>query len=363
MRGLENMQDEYEVFLARVESAEEVADFSSLLVDIFNAIDIRFFRENMYPRKGQAVVAKIERRRQKWVDAVESATTLSRMSFLLVILQSSVKWDMFKYCRTSSRRRCSARNRNYVEMVEQVEECEEESEESSTCRSTRTRKRKSDIGDQSDLLAPTSRYQTRSKGGNSASTRQLRSRNDVPLSNLRCYDWAQKIEEETSEEEESESEEDIEQEPEEGDTDKKNLERCLTFIKRILGWKSSALFREPVDEEDVPDYYEIIDHPISLTEIQSAIEKSYVYNIGPIPTSSRTRSAHRPREQIPIYRPEEILKGMELILDNAEMYNGQDSYVWRQAAKMKTRFIFGFREYFGHIESLMSLLNLFENSD
>ncbi|XP_039270961.2 tyrosine-protein kinase BAZ1B-like [Styela clava] len=410
--GLSNIEEESDIFIARVESAQDISEFSTLMIDIFNAIDMRYFREYMSgitTKKNQSreellpyeekekfenpkKIAKADLRREKWMKAVQGASQYSRLSFLLTILHSSVMWEMYKYVRPKSSR-SSSRIKNYAEMVQESQEEEEDEEEDeeeeeeevikSSSRSRRYLKRNKTEDSSEDEGTGTRRSKRnigKRKRSQDSSEEAEEEETVVATRRSRRKVQRKKIEESSDDDDEEEEEEDSESQEEENDEEEESeveeeegsldeasegeedenedLEKCSAVINRLLQYKCSNLFKYRVEEEDVPDYYEIVENPISITDIKDKIEKAN--GSAERPSNSRTRSATRP--VVPqTYTPDQLLDDVMLLLDNAEMYNGKDSFVWKQATKLRSAFCRCFLDNFRHSVRLTKRLKIFAN--
>ncbi|RYC79314.1 Histone acetyltransferase GCN5 [Fusarium oxysporum f. sp. narcissi] len=96
-----------------------------------------------------------------------------------------------------------------------------------------------------------------------------------------------------------------------------NYKQLLHLLNDLQDHQSSWPFRQPVSEDDVADYYEVIKEPMDLSTMEARLEaEQYI-------------------------TPEDFIKDARLIFDNCRQFNGENSlyvkcanklekYMWRQ---------------------------------
>lgn len=93
--------------------------------------------------------------------------------------------------------------------------------------------------------------------------------------------------------------------------------RLYSFSSRKL----CELFEELPDEDDYPEYYEVIEDPISLKEIKKKIDKKHYSNI------------------------DDLAEDIRLMVDNAKSFNEAESEVYQDAMEIWVRFLY-YSSYF-----------------
>jgi bromodomain-containing protein 8 len=89
---------------------------------------------------------------------------------------------------------------------------------------------------------------------------------------------------------------------------------ALNLLNDLLSHRYGAVFANPVNEADAPDYYKIIRKPMDLSLIKQRIKEQVLNNI------------------------DEIERDVYLVFQNAIMYNNEDSEyakVYAMAVEMK----------------------------
>ena len=86
-------------------------------------------------------------------------------------------------------------------------------------------------------------------------------------------------------------------------------------LKELVNIDDSVYFREPVDTEEVPDYYDIIKNPMDLQTMQKRVETGKYY-----------------------ITLEIFLADLKRIWANAKHYNGEET-IFAKAANQLDRFV------------------------
>jgi histone acetyltransferase len=100
-----------------------------------------------------------------------------------------------------------------------------------------------------------------------------------------------------------------------------NYKQLLHLLNDLQDHQSSWPFRQPVSEDDVADYYEVIKEPMDLSTMEARLEAEQYMT------------------------PEDFIKDARLIFDNCRQFNGESSlyvkcanklekYMWRQIRKI-----------------------------
>uniref|UniRef100_A0A0R3SK75 Bromo domain-containing protein n=1 Tax=Hymenolepis diminuta TaxID=6216 RepID=A0A0R3SK75_HYMDI len=89
---------------------------------------------------------------------------------------------------------------------------------------------------------------------------------------------------------------------------------CTHLISAVRKHRNSWPFQEPVDAEEVPDYYEIVVDPVDLSMISSWLKDGrYDGNEG----------------------PKKLAEDLAKMFYNAELYNSVDSDIWRAGSQLE----------------------------
>nr|CAB3225102.1 tyrosine-protein kinase BAZ1B [Phallusia mammillata] len=347
-RGGLSTLPEPDVIQQRISIAETAAEFSTILLEIHSSIAPKFLKQymtgisdkkrlNLTECSSEREKGKAERRVIRWRQAVEDASLLSRVSLLFTILNNSIQWDMYHYKRQNARR-AAAKNRNYSDMndgaVDEENDGEDESDEEQE--NSGDAGNSEDYDDEDGGQRRSSRIQARS--GRSRKREEVEEVISRPRTRQkkRSYifqdsDSDEEEEENEQEEEEEGSENEMESnesgeeeeqeeegsDEEEGSEDEEpNSSICRSIVEKIMKYQYSEFFRDPVNENDVPDYYEVIANPICLNDIIQRIDESNDNDV-----------------------IEQMMEDVRLLLDNALEYNGAESFVAKEGERMKQSFV------------------------
>uniref|UniRef100_A0A8C1QYL8 Tyrosine-protein kinase BAZ1B n=1 Tax=Cyprinus carpio TaxID=7962 RepID=A0A8C1QYL8_CYPCA len=335
--GLGYMEDTSE-FEERVRDLEKLQDFGECVITLQESVIKKFLQGFMAPKqkkkkktggeesttaeevddqKRLAEEARVATAVEKWKAAVREAQTFSRMHVLLGMLDACIKWDMSaenarcKVCRrkgeddklilcdecnkafhlfclrpalyripagewlcpacqpTTARR--SSRGRNYNEDTEEEEDSEEEDEE--------------------DSEEEESEEEYRHAGHILLGT--------IYKCSLSVVDCVQVRKSSKSLSKKQAIE----------------VEKCEEILQKLIKYRHSWPFREPVSAEEAEDYQDIIRCPMDFTTMQDKFK------------SSQYQSAS------------DFLEDVKLIFSNAEEYNQPDSDVMTCVARTEQAFI------------------------
>uniref|UniRef100_A0A9J8DGX4 Tyrosine-protein kinase BAZ1B n=1 Tax=Cyprinus carpio carpio TaxID=630221 RepID=A0A9J8DGX4_CYPCA len=340
--GLGYMEDTSE-FEERVRDLEKLQDFGECVITLQESVIKKFLQGFMAPKqkkkkktggeesttaeevddqKRLAEEARVATAVEKWKAAVREAQTFSRMHVLLGMLDACIKWDMSaenarcKVCRrkgeddklilcdecnkafhlfclrpalyripagewlcpacqpTTARR--SSRGRNYNEDTEEEEDSEEEDEE--------------------DSEEEESEEEYRHAGHSLRGIVLLGTIYKCSLSVVDCVQ-VRKSSKSLSKKQAIE------------------VEKCEEILQKLIKYRHSWPFREPVSAEEAEDYQDIIRCPMDFTTMQDKFK------------SSQYQSAS------------DFLEDVKLIFSNAEEYNQPDSDVMTCVARTEQAFI------------------------
>uniref|UniRef100_A0A8C1MC99 Tyrosine-protein kinase BAZ1B n=1 Tax=Cyprinus carpio TaxID=7962 RepID=A0A8C1MC99_CYPCA len=340
--GLGYMEDTSE-FEERVRDLEKLQDFGECVITLQESVIKKFLQGFMAPKqkkkkktggeesttaeevddqKRLAEEARVATAVEKWKAAVREAQTFSRMHVLLGMLDACIKWDMSaenarcKVCRrkgeddklilcdecnkafhlfclrpalyripagewlcpacqpTTARR--SSRGRNYNEDTEEEEDSEEEDEE--------------------DSEEEESEEEYRHAGHSLQGIVLLGTIYKCSLSVVDCVQ-VRKSSKSLSKKQAIE------------------VEKCEEILQKLIKYRHSWPFREPVSAEEAEDYQDIIRCPMDFTTMQDKFK------------SSQYQSAS------------DFLEDVKLIFSNAEEYNQPDSDVMTCVARTEQAFI------------------------
>ncbi|KTG39978.1 hypothetical protein cypCar_00019781 [Cyprinus carpio] len=322
--GLGNMEDTSD-FEERVHDLEKLQDFGECVITLQESVIKKFLQGFMAPKKKKktggeesttaeevddqkrlAEEARVATAVEKWKTAVREAQTFSRMHVLLGMLDACIKWDMSaenarcKVCRrkgeddklilcdecnkafhlfclrpalyripagewlcpacqpTIARR--SSRGRNYNEDTEEEEDSEEEDEEESE-----EEESEEEYRDTGHSLRPRKKVRQSSK----------------PLSKKQAIE----------------------------------LEKCEEILQKLMKYRHSWPFREPVSAEEAEDYGDIISCPMDFTTMQDKFNSSQYQSTS------------------------DFLEDVKLIFSNAEEYNQPNSNVLTCMTRTEQAFI------------------------
>ncbi|CAK8676632.1 unnamed protein product [Clavelina lepadiformis] len=362
--GLANLP-EPDIFEQRIAVLESVSEFCSALLEIHAAIPPKFLKyymtgvsdkkkkgaEQVEPDTSDREKVKAERRVTKWRKAVEETTLYSRFCLLHSILHDSIKWELYHYRRPNSRRTAS-RNKNYADVNDGIDEEEEEEEdeeeieeveedENACRRSSRLRHRRRVKPDQQEGF-PERRSRRRAVYRDEGSDPD----NDGEEEDAEASEEDSELSGDNDEEQENSSEQGESEKEQEEEIDEPAI--CRSIIEKLLKYQYSEIFREPVVAEDVPDYYDIITKPICLNDICNKIDGDR----GNQGVSTR-------RASTTFYNFDDLMDDFKLLLDNAALYNTEDSFAMKQAHKLEQAFVRLCRDNFCEPEQHRVLRSLF----
>uniref|UniRef100_A0A673JPM1 Tyrosine-protein kinase BAZ1B n=1 Tax=Sinocyclocheilus rhinocerous TaxID=307959 RepID=A0A673JPM1_9TELE len=339
--GLGYMEDTSE-FEERVRDLEKLQDFGECVITLQESVIKKFLQGFMAPKqkkkkktggeesttveevddqKRLAEEARVATAVEKWKTAVREAQTCSRMHVLLGMLDACIKWDMSaenarcKVCRrkgeddklilcdecnkafhlfclrpalyripagewlcpacqpTTARR--SSRGRNYNEDTEEEEDSEEEDEEDSEEEDSEEEYR--DTGHSCECHSESTIYKCFLSVVDCVQVRQ----------SSKSLSKKQAIE----------------------------VEKCEEILQKLIKYRHSWPFREPVSAEEAEDYRDIISCPMDFTTMQDKFKSSQYHNAS------------------------DFLEDVKLVFSNAEEYNEPDSDVLTCMACTEQAFI------------------------
>uniref|UniRef100_A0A3B1KDH6 Tyrosine-protein kinase BAZ1B n=1 Tax=Astyanax mexicanus TaxID=7994 RepID=A0A3B1KDH6_ASTMX len=317
--GLGCMEDTAE-FEARVESLEKLKDFGECVITLQKSVIKKFLQGFMAPKqkkkkkqsgeesgkteevdedKKLAEEARVATAVEKWKTAIREAQTFSRMHVLLGMLDACIKWDM-----SAENARCKV-CRKKVGDDDKLILCDE-------CNKAfhlfclRPALYRIPEG---EWLCPACQPTT--------ARRSSRGRNYNEDSE----------EEEEEEEEEDESDEDDSDEDEHRDTghscessltgqkkQAQELEKCEEILLKMIKFRYSWPFREPVSAEEAEDYQDIISTPMDFSTMQSKFKSSQYRGV------------------------QDFIEDMKLVFSNAEEYNQLGSSVLQCTTRTEQAF-------------------------
>uniref|UniRef100_A0A8C1GIA3 Tyrosine-protein kinase BAZ1B n=1 Tax=Cyprinus carpio TaxID=7962 RepID=A0A8C1GIA3_CYPCA len=340
--GLGNMEDTSD-FEERVHDLEKLQDFGECVITLQESVIKKFLQGFMAPKKKKktggeesttaeevddqkrlAEEARVATAVEKWKTAVREAQTFSRMHVLLGMLDACIKWDMSaenarcKVCRrkgeddklilcdecnkafhlfclrpalyripagewlcpacqpTIARR--SSRGRNYNEDTEEEEDSEEEDEEESEEEESEEEYR--DTGHSCECHSESFENVTIYKCFLRVNHMQVR-QSSKPLSKKQAIE----------------------------------LEKCEEILQKLMKYRHSWPFREPVSAEEAEDYGDIISCPMDFTTMQDKFNSSQYQSTS------------------------DFLEDVKLIFSNAEEYNQPNSNVLTCMTRTEQAFI------------------------
>ena len=115
--------------------------------------------------------------------------------------------------------------------------------------------------------------------------------------------------------------------------------KCIPLVKKLINHEHGWVFKDAVDpiELCIPDYFDIVDHPMDLTLVKNKLEDGAYKDIAPFERDTK------------------------LVFENAMLFNGKDSDVGVMAKELLDIFNAGIQETKGKVEVWSSvLLLLFE---
>nr|CDS31995.1 zinc finger protein [Hymenolepis microstoma] len=111
---------------------------------------------------------------------------------------------------------------------------------------------------------------------------------------------------------------------------------CADLISSVLKHRNSWPFQEPVDAEEVPDYYEIVVDPVDLSMINKWLKSGrYDGNEG----------------------PRRLAKDLAKMFYNAELYNSVDSDIWRAGSQLENHIRTLFKKFSPPVKYKRDALN------
>ncbi|KAF4071978.1 hypothetical protein AMELA_G00269060 [Ameiurus melas] len=371
--GLGLMEDTA-VFEEQVRHLENLKDFGECVITLQECVVKKFLQGFMAPKqkkkkkqtgeesgkteevdeeKKLAEEARVATAVEKWKFAIREAQTFSRMHVLLGMLDACIKWDMSaenarcKVCRKkvgeddklilcdecnkafhlfclrpalyripegewlcpacqpTIARRCS-RGRNYNEDTEEEEDEEDEEEDESeeddsedeeqrdTGHSLRPRKKmKSFLRPKAQSKSSSKKHSPPSAKTTSKSKAAAKSR----TSNTADIEELVRQSSRTG-----------------GNKQAQELEKCEEILQKLIKFRYSWPFREPVSVEEAEDYQDIISTPMDFSTMQSKFK------------SSQYRS------------PQDYIEDMKLVFSNAEEYNQLGSSVLQCMSRTEQTF-------------------------
>uniref|UniRef100_A0A673LET8 Tyrosine-protein kinase BAZ1B n=1 Tax=Sinocyclocheilus rhinocerous TaxID=307959 RepID=A0A673LET8_9TELE len=366
--GLGNMEDTSE-FEERVHDLEKLQDFGECVITLQESVIKKFLQGFMAPKqkkkkktggeesttaeevddqKRLAEEARVATAVEKWKTAVREAQTFSRMHVLLGMLDACIKWDMSaenarcKVCRkkgeddklilcdecnkafhlfclrpalyripagewlcpacqpTIARR--SSRGRNYNEDTEEEEDSEEEDSEDSEEEESEEEYR--DTGHSCECHSESFENCFHLGWGGLLLSSSLLFFVLSPLGTIyKCFlSVVNRVQVRQSSKPVSKKQT-IE------------LEKCEEILQKLMKYRHSWPFREPVSAEEAEDYGDIISCPMDFTTMQDKFK------------SSQYQSAS------------DFLEDVKLIFSNAEEYNQPNSNVLTCMARTEQAFI------------------------
>ncbi|KAH7112367.1 hypothetical protein EDB81DRAFT_848874 [Dactylonectria macrodidyma] len=90
-----------------------------------------------------------------------------------------------------------------------------------------------------------------------------------------------------------------------------NYKQLLHLLNNLQSHQSSWPFSQPVSQDDVADYYEVIKEPMDLSTMEARLEAEQYM------------------------APEDFIKDAQLIFDNCRQFNGEDSLYVKCAGKLE----------------------------
>ncbi|XP_060029466.1 tyrosine-protein kinase BAZ1B isoform X2 [Erinaceus europaeus] len=355
--------EETSEFEARVISLEKLKDFGECVIALQASVIKKFLQGFMAPKqkrrkpqsedsakaeevdeeKKMAEEAKVASALEKWKTAIREAQTFSRMHVLLGMLDACIKWDMSaenarcKVCRKKGEddklilcdecnkafhlfclrpalyevpdgewqcpacqpatARRNSRGRNYTEESasedseddesEEEEEMEEEEEEDYEVAGLRLRPRKTVRGKPNAI--PSAGRPGRRPGKKPHATRGSRPK-APPVDDT-------EVDELVLQTKRSSRRQSLE------------LQKCEEILHKMVKYRFSWPFREPVTRDEAEDYYDVITHPMDFQTMQGKCSCGSYRSV------------------------QEFLTDMKQVFANAELYNCRDSHVLSCAVK------------------------------
>ncbi|XP_063305631.1 tyrosine-protein kinase BAZ1B [Pelobates fuscus] len=354
--GLGYLDDTIE-FEEKVRSLESLKDFGECIISLQAAVIKKFLQGFMAPKqkkrkaqseesaakteeqdeeKRMAEEAKVASAVEKWASAIREAQTFSRMHVLLGMLDACIKWDMSsenarcKVCRkkgeddklilcdgcnkafhlfclrpvllnipegewlcpacqpATSRR--SARGRNYAEDSTNDEDDEEEEEEESE------EEDEDSEDDDDDNEAMGLRLRSRKTKGKASKLHRQRGR-----PSKRSQQPSRSSRQRTPPDNDADVEEMIRHSKPPSRRQNQELQKCEELLSKLIKYRFSWPFREPVSSEDNEEYLKVVTSPMDFQTMQSKCSCGNYQTV------------------------QEFLNDLKLVFGNAEMYNDPGS--------------------------------------
>jgi len=101
--------------------------------------------------------------------------------------------------------------------------------------------------------------------------------------------------------------------------------KCIPLVKKLINHEHGWVFKDAVDpiELGIPDYFDIVDHPMDLTLVKNKLEDGAYKEIAPFERDTK------------------------LVFENAILFNGEDSDVGAMAKELLDIFNAGLQEIKG----------------
>uniref|UniRef100_A0A8C7F8N0 Tyrosine-protein kinase BAZ1B n=1 Tax=Oncorhynchus kisutch TaxID=8019 RepID=A0A8C7F8N0_ONCKI len=318
--GLGYMDDSMDEFERKVRDLENLKDFGECVITLQACVIKKFLQGFMAPKqqkkkkqegeesrkteevdeeKKLAEEARVATAVEKWKTAIREAQTFSRMHVLLGMLDACIKWDM-----SAENARCKVcRRKGEDDKLILCDECNK-AFHLFCLRPALYRI------PQGEWLCPACQP--------AVQRRCSRGRN---------YNEDTEEEEDSEDEEESESEDSDEEDKEDNDykavrqssktgvrRQALELERSEEILQKLVKFRYSWPFREPVSVEEAEDYFDIISSPMDFQSMQAKFSEGQ-------------------------YRhAQDFLEDVKLVFSNAEEYNQTGSSVLSCMAKTEQSF-------------------------
>ncbi|KAM4796561.1 tyrosine-protein kinase BAZ1B [Rhinophrynus dorsalis] len=349
--GLGYLDDTTE-FEAKVRSLENLKDFGECIISLQAAVIKKFLQGFMAPKqkkrkhqseeaaakaeeqdeeKKLAEEAKVASAVEKWKNAILEAQTFSRMHVLLGMLDACIKWDMSsenarcKVCRKKGEddklilcdecnkafhlfclrpvllnipdgewlcpacqpatARRSSRGRNYAEDSSQDEEEEEEEESSSEEEDEET-----EDEEEEEVMGLRLRSRKAAKGKSNRSSRRGR---QPTKNNQQSRSSRQRSVPDNGDD----VEEMVRQSKPTSRRQNQELQKCEELLCKLIKYRFSWPFREPVNIEDSEDYLKVVTSPMDFQTMQSKCSCGNYQTV------------------------QEFLNDLKLVFGNAELYH------------------------------------------
>ncbi|XP_069470886.1 tyrosine-protein kinase BAZ1B [Ambystoma mexicanum] len=364
-RGGLGYLDETTEFEARVRSLDSLKDFGDCIISLQASVIKKFLQGFMAPKpkkkkpqtddnaakteevddeKRLIEEAKVASAVEKWKTAIRDAQTFSRMHVLLGMLDACIKWDMSsenarcKVCRKKgeddklilcdkcnkafhlfclrpalyeipdgewqcpacqpSTARRNSRGRNYAEESDEGDDDDEDEEEESTEDGSDEEDEEDDYG---EVMGQRLRSRRTTKAKQKAATRPTRrGRPPVKKSSTAAGKGSRQRAAPANEA-------DVDElvHPSKKGTRRQNheLQKCEDVLNKLIKYRFSWPFREPVTLEEAEDYMEIVSNPMDFQTMLSKCTCNKYHTV------------------------QEFLADIKLVFNNAELYNPDGAHV------------------------------------